>query len=109
MDTCRKDIERGSIPSLLKSQRIKPSDCTFVGPENMLIVHGRLYIPDHLNLRTRYIQEYHDTPLAGHQGTNRTFELLTRTVIWPKMWEDVSRYLKNCHTYRRANTSRLKA
>jgi hypothetical protein len=110
MYECRTALAIGAVPSFLKSNRIAPSDCAFVGADqNMLIVNGRLYIPNYLNLRTRYIQEHHDTPLAGHQGTNRTFELLIRTVIWPKMWEDVSRYLRNCHPYRRANASRLKA
>jgi hypothetical protein len=51
----------------------------------MLIVNGRLYIPEYLNLRTRYVQQHHDPPLAGHQGINRTFKLLTRTVFWLKM------------------------
>jgi hypothetical protein len=48
----------------MKTNRVEPSDCAFV--KGMLMVNGRLYIPDFKNLRTRCIQEHHDQPLAGH-------------------------------------------
>ncbi|KAM0708516.1 hypothetical protein Q7P35_005168 [Cladosporium inversicolor] len=106
MKHCHQELADGKVPQFMKTHCIEPSDCAFV--KGMLIVNGRLYIPDHLNMRTRCIREYHDTPLAGHQGASCTFDLLSCVVFWPKMWEDVSRYLRNCHTCRRANASRLK-
>jgi hypothetical protein len=48
----------------MKIHRIEPSDYSFV--KGMLIVNSRLYIPNHLNLRTQCIRKYYDTPLAGH-------------------------------------------
>jgi hypothetical protein len=103
-----KDSGSATVPAFLKTLRVAPADCSFVADGTMLMVNGRLYIPEYLNLRTRYVQQHHDPPLAGHQGINRTFELLTRTVFWPKMWEEVARYVRNCHPCRRANASRLK-
>jgi hypothetical protein len=80
---CQQHLQNNTVPPLLKTHWIAPSDCAFT--QGMLLVNSRLFIPDHHNLRTRYVREHHNTPLAGHQGTNRTFELLTRTVFWPKM------------------------
>ena len=65
-----------------------------------------LYIPDHEPLKLGLIQNHHDAPTAGHPGRAKTLELLTRSYYWPKMYRDVDRYLKNCHTCQRARTSR---
>ena len=104
--TCQQELAENKVPQFMKTNRVEPADCSFV--QGMLMVNGRLYIPDYLNLRTRCIQEHHDTPVAGHQGVSRTFELISRTMFWPKMWQDVSRYLRNCYTCRRSTASRIK-
>jgi transposase InsO family protein/predicted aspartyl protease len=106
MKHCHEELAAGKVPQFMKTNRIEPSDCAFV--KGMLMVNGRLYIPDYKNLRTRCIQEHHDQPLAGHQGIGRTFELVSRIVFWPKMWEDISQYRRNCHTCKRSTASRLK-
>ena len=54
------------MPAFLKTLRVALADCSFVADGDMLMVNRRLYIPDYLNLRTRYVQQHHDTPLAGH-------------------------------------------
>ena len=106
MKDCQAELTAGKVPQFMKTNRVEPSDCAFV--KGMLMVNGRLYIPDFKNLRTRCIQEHHDQSLAGHQGIGRTFELVSRTVFWPKMWEDIAQYLRNCHICRRSTASRLK-
>ena len=83
MKDCHEELAAGKVPQFMKTNRIELSDYAFV--KGMLIVNGRLYIPFYKNLRTRCIQEHHDQPLAGHQGIGRTFELVSRTVFWPKM------------------------
>jgi hypothetical protein len=51
MKTCHKELAAGKVPQFMRTNRIEPSDCTFV--KGMLMVDGRLYIPDYLNLRTK--------------------------------------------------------
>ena len=58
-------------------------DCRSVN--NKLFYQDRLYVPDNEELRLRVIQWSHDTPVAGHPGRERTFELLTRKYFWPSM------------------------
>ncbi|KAM0691543.1 hypothetical protein Q7P36_007742 [Cladosporium allicinum] len=76
MKDCHDELAAGKVPQFMKTNCIEPSDCAFV--KGMLMVNGRLYILEYLNLRTRCIQEHHDQPLAGHQGIGRTFELVSR-------------------------------
>ena len=73
------ELTAGKVPQFMKTNRVEPSDCSFV--QGMLMVNRKLFVPDYFNLRTRFIQEHHDSPIAGHQGIGRTFELLGRTVF----------------------------
>jgi hypothetical protein len=64
MKDCQAELTAGKVPQFMKTNRVEPSDCAFV--KGMLMVNGRLYIPDFKNLRTRCIQEHYDQPLAGY-------------------------------------------
>lgn len=67
---------------------------------------GRLYIPNYEQLKLRLMQSHHDAPSAGHPGRAKTLELLTRKFHWPRMYKDVDRYVRNCHTCQRSRTAR---
>ena len=74
-----------------------------------LIKYGdkeRIYVPDVDNLRSRVLFEFHDSPLAGHQGANRTYEKLSREYYWPKMERDVKDYTRSCDTCQRVKAER---
>ena len=49
-----------------------------------------------LGYRERLILEYHNGPLGGHVGRERTYEILSKDFWWPGMYEDVRRWCKNC-------------
>ena len=51
----------------------------------LLLYNGRVYIPDHNNLRLRILREKHDHPTAGHQGYKKTLELVQREFYWPSL------------------------
>lgn len=48
------------------------------------------------NLRSDVLRQYHDAPTAGHQGVNRTYARIQTKYYWPKMKQDVARYVKRC-------------
>lgn len=58
----------------------------------------RIYVPQHSDLRTQLISLHHDTLHAGHMGKNHTLQALQRWFFWPKMHQDVSTYVRHCHT-----------
>jgi hypothetical protein len=72
-------------------------------PSNGLTVKNGLiykaqtvYIPDHKPLKSKLLQECHDSPLSGHVGIAKTTELLTRHFYWPKMHAEIRDYVTSC-------------
>ena len=51
------------------------------------------------------LQEAHDVPIAGHMGIARTVDLLTRNYYWPKLHEEVKKYVESCLSCQSNKTS----
>ena len=54
----------------------------------------KLVIPKRLRLRV--IAECHDFPTAGHMGMFKTLSRISELYYWPKMRQDVFRYVRSC-------------
>jgi hypothetical protein len=67
----------------------------------------RIYVP-HVPTINEIIQEYHDSPLAGHKGWERTMERISRTFWFPQMTKKVRNYVRTCDTCRKTKPSRHK-
>ncbi len=65
----------------------------------------RLYIPNDLQLRTRILQEYHDTPTGGHLGRDKTSEQVKRRFYWPGMDKMIQEYVTTCDSCQRNKPS----
>lgn len=46
--------------------------------------------------RATILYEYHDSPLGGHRGMNKTFREIRKKYVWPNMKRDIERYVKKC-------------
>ena len=44
----------------------------------------------------KLISRYHDNPLAGHFGIEKTRELVARKYYWPTLCNDIEAYMKGC-------------
>lgn len=55
-----------------------------------------------VSLRQRYLQQFHDAPLAGHQGYTKTLLCLKRNVYWIGMAKDTQSYCESCDACNRA-------
>jgi transposase InsO family protein len=86
------------------SRRITLAECA--QERDRLTYRGKLYVPEYEPLRLHLMQQHHDAPVAGHPGRSKTLELLCRTYHWPKMRQDVERYVRNCHVCQRSRTGR---
>ncbi|CCO33944.1 hypothetical protein RSOLAG1IB_11464 [Rhizoctonia solani AG-1 IB] len=49
----------------------------------LLFYQGQILVPDAGDLREDLLWIYHDSPMAGHPGCQRTLELLSRAYYWP--------------------------
>jgi hypothetical protein len=67
---------------------------------------NRLYVPDLPELKAKLLESCHASPVAGHPGSSRTYEILDREYYWPQMLRFVQRWVANCHQCRRAKPSR---
>jgi hypothetical protein len=65
----------------------------------------RLCIPNDKTLRTQILYDHHDTPLAGHLGRDKTLARIKDKFYWPKMSQDVNRYVKTCDACQRFKAS----
>ncbi|QRW15579.1 Retrotransposable element Tf2 protein [Rhizoctonia solani] len=64
--------------------------------EDLLWYQGKLVIPDAEDLKERLLREFHDSPLAGHPGQQRTLELLSRNYWWPGMKSSAKEWVECC-------------
>ena len=46
--------------------------------------------------KCKIIQAYHDVPVYGHLGINRTKDLVAKYYWWPQLAKDVQEYVKGC-------------
>ena len=74
---------------------ISISECS-IDEGRRLCWRGRVWLPHSEPLRTRVIQETHDSTLAGHPGRDLTKSLISRKFTWPGLSQDVRRFLRNC-------------
>jgi hypothetical protein len=75
---------------------ISLSECS-IDKGKRLCWRGRIWMPFYEPLRTRLLQDIHDSILAGHPGRDLTKSLIGRKYTWPGLGQDVRRFLRNCN------------
>jgi transposase InsO family protein len=100
VESILKALDRGAT----RHPDITLADCERRG--KYLYYKGKLYIPNHEQLRAELIRQCHDKPAAGHPGRDKNYELLSREYYWPGMFRSVAQWTRNCHTCSRINPSR---
>jgi hypothetical protein len=87
---------RRTFPQNLEEPvKVSIADCTLT-TDGSLLFRGRRWVPNHEPLKTRLIQETHDSVLSGHPGKNGTIGIMRRHFFWPNMQTDVRRFVRNC-------------
>jgi hypothetical protein len=56
---------------------------------------SRLCVPQG-PLCSQILHDHHDSPVAGHQGIDHTYQALHGLFYWPQMNADVHQYVKSC-------------
>ena len=51
-----------------------------------------------LAFKAKVLQACHDSPMAGHQGINKTYRQVRERFSWKGLKEDVIRHVKECTT-----------
>uniref|UniRef100_A0AAV1V150 Integrase zinc-binding domain-containing protein n=1 Tax=Peronospora matthiolae TaxID=2874970 RepID=A0AAV1V150_9STRA len=56
----------------------------------------RVVIPDDTDLRLRIMFEYHDAPIGGHRGREKTYLTVSRDFYWPRQYQ----FVRNLYRFR---------
>ncbi|QRW26338.1 Retrotransposable element Tf2 protein [Rhizoctonia solani] len=64
----------------------------------LLFYQGQIVVPDVGTLRTDLLRIFHDSPLAGHPGRQRTLELVSRNYYWPGICANTYWHVDSCET-----------
>jgi hypothetical protein len=81
----RQDRSRGTVRSAEWSE-----------VDNLLMFRGKIYVPNHRDLRRRIIAQHHNSLVAGHPSRWKTLELVSRNYWWPQMSRLIGLYVKTC-------------
>jgi hypothetical protein len=55
-----------------------------------------LWVPDWEPLRTKLVQDTHDSHITGHPGRDSTLAILQRSYFWPDQSKTVRQFMRNC-------------
>ena len=65
----------------------------------------RIVVPEDEDLRLRILFEYHDAPVSGHRGREKTYVALARDFYWRRQYQFVRKYVRACETCQRVKSS----
>lgn len=73
--------------------------------DNLLWYNNKILVPDEEEIKRSLVANFHDSPMAGHPGQNRTLELVSRRYYWPGMKSWISRFVETCETCQRIRSA----
>ena len=65
--------------------------------EWVVVIQGSLSRGQGLLLKKVATQRFHETPMRGHAGIQRTYLRLAANVFWDGMKKDVKEYIGHCY------------
>jgi RNase H-like domain found in reverse transcriptase/Reverse transcriptase (RNA-dependent DNA polymerase)/Integrase zinc binding domain/Integrase core domain/Chromo (CHRromatin Organisation MOdifier) domain/Retroviral aspartyl protease len=72
----------------------------------LLLHNSRIVVPNDVAIKSRILQQKHDSLLSGHPGRHRTLLLVQNNYTWPGMRKFVDDYVKSCDRCARTKTLR---
>lgn len=100
--------------SLIETLKVKEDDCINLDDTYYLDTMGILYkkeshVPDRLvlpkTLVNKALRDFHDNPMSGHPGRERTTQLVQTRFFWPNMKRDIEKYCLTCDACNKRKTS----
>lgn len=93
-DIKKEQMEAPEI-QFLKDSKL-PAEWTKV--DGIYFYKGKIYIPQHASLKFVILEEFHHSPVGGHEGVHKTYVRTSATFFWKNMRRDVAEFVKNCVT-----------
>ena len=77
-------------------QALQKEDGSAWEENKVAYMEGRIYIPNNRDIKEEILREHHDPANIGHPGQHRMQELIKRTYWWPRLKEDIKKYVQGC-------------
>ena len=65
--------------------------------ESLLLYHGKIYVPNIMNLHRRMVTLHYNLKVAGHPGRWKTLQLVSQNYWQPQMSRYMSQYISTCN------------
>lgn len=95
-ETCQKVI-KGQLPS--------DSESDLMSREGVVFKNNRILVPPVSHIKAQILKVFHDSPIAGHAGTEKTTELIKRELYWHGMDREIKDYVTSCNLCQRNKPS----
>lgn len=95
-------------PDLPRSKEIQHALQGYTLQDGLLFFNELVYVPNSDDIKLDILKTHHDSPLAGHYGQFKTYELVSRTYFWPRLRRYVNQYVSSCDTCNRSKAPRHK-
>ena len=64
--------------------------------DNLWWDHDQIVVPRDQEVKRLILQEFHDSPYAGHLGIRKTVKNILRYFNWPNIWAEAESYVQHC-------------
>ena len=61
----------------------------------------RLCIPRDKDLQNILMKDFHSSPVGGHMGFTRVYEQMRKLYYWPRMKDDINKFIRRCDSCQR--------
>jgi hypothetical protein len=73
----------------------------------LLFYKGRIHLGSMGPIQQQILHQFHNTPLAGHMGTHKTFSRIKKEFYWPGLREAVRAFIQECDICQRNKSETL--
>jgi len=105
----KKDKYFKRIRKILKSKNVNSKDKHFLKfykiNGDTLLYNDRICIPNDKIIKGKIVKEGHDLLISGHMGIEKTYLNVSRNYYWPKMWNEIKKYVQSCDKCQRSKNS----
>lgn len=88
------DVKLLALIALLQRDPGAKKGWSYVG--EMLYYKGKMVLPKSSSMVEKLLQEFHNSPAAGHRGYLRTFKRISIEFFWEGMRNDIKKFVVEC-------------
>jgi hypothetical protein len=64
--------------------------------QDLIFFKEKIWLPRDFPLKDRILNEFHNSPISGHMGVDKTFHRLQANFFWQGMRQDIRKYIAQC-------------